>query len=40
VDRRLATAEPASPEALQLMEEFETLRDRYAQALKLLKGNS
>lgn len=34
VERRLEAAEPASPEARRLMEEFEVLRDRYAQALK------
>jgi hypothetical protein len=33
VERRLEAAEPASPEAQGLMDEFETLRDRYAQAL-------
>ena len=37
VERRLEAAEPASPEARQLMVEFETLRDRYAQALKAFK---
>ena len=34
VERRLGQADPASPEAQGLMEEFEDLRDRYAQALK------
>ena len=34
VERRLEDAEPASPEAEQLMEQFEILRDRYAEALK------
>jgi hypothetical protein len=36
VERRLEAAEQASPEAQQLMEEFESLWDRYAQALKAL----
>ena len=34
VERRLGQAEPASIEEQGLMEEFEDLRDRYAQALK------
>ena len=34
VERRLEVAAPASPEAERLMEEFEALRDRYAQALR------
>jgi hypothetical protein len=34
VERRLEDAGPASPEAEQLMEQFERLRDRYAEALK------
>jgi hypothetical protein len=34
VERRLEAAKPASTEAQGLMDEFETLRDRYAQALK------
>jgi hypothetical protein len=34
VERRLEAAEPASAEAQGLMAEFESLRDRYAQALK------
>jgi hypothetical protein len=33
VERRLEAAEPASPEAEQLMKEFQALRDRYAEAL-------
>ena len=33
VERRLEAAEPASPEAQQLMHEFETLRDQYSKAL-------
>jgi hypothetical protein len=37
VERRLEAAEPASAEAQQLMEEFEILRDRYAQALMAYK---
>lgn len=37
VERALEAAEPASPEAQRLMKEFETLRDRYAQALKALQ---
>jgi hypothetical protein len=36
VERRLGAAEPASSEAQGLMEQFETLRDRYAQALEAL----
>jgi hypothetical protein len=35
VERRLEAADPASPEAQGLMDEFERLRDRYAEALKL-----
>lgn len=38
VERHLAAAEPASAEAERLMREFETLRDRYRQALEALKG--
>lgn len=38
VERRLAAAEATSPEAARLMEEFEALRDRYAQALKTYRG--
>jgi hypothetical protein len=34
VERRLEAAEPTSTEAARLMEEFEALRDRYAEALK------
>jgi hypothetical protein len=34
VERRLEAAEPTSPEAARLMDEFETLRDRYQQAMK------
>lgn len=34
VERQLAAVDPTSPEAAQLMEAFEALRDRYAQALK------
>jgi hypothetical protein len=33
VERLLEAADPASPDARLLMERFETLRDRYAQAL-------
>jgi hypothetical protein len=33
VERLLEAADPASPDARLLMEQFETLRDRYAQAL-------
>ena len=36
VERRLGAADPASSEAQGLMEQFETLRDRYAQALEAL----
>ena len=38
VERRLETAEPGSPEAARLMEEFEALRGRYAQALKAYRA--
>ena len=37
VERRLGAAQPASPEAQRLMDQFETLRDRYAQALETLR---
>ena len=37
VERRLAAADPASSEAHELMADFETQRDRYAQALRLLQ---
>ena len=37
VEHRLETAEPASPEAQRLLDEFETLRDRYAQALRAIQ---
>jgi hypothetical protein len=37
VERRLGAAQPASPEAQRLMDQFETLRDRYAQALESLR---
>jgi hypothetical protein len=40
VERRLAAADPSSEDAHRLMEEFEALRDRYAQALRLLKHQS
>jgi hypothetical protein len=33
VERRLNEAEPSSAEALRLMEQFERLRDRYAEAM-------
>jgi hypothetical protein len=33
VERLLDNADPSSPDAKALMEQFETLRDRYAQAL-------
>ncbi|MEO8230198.1 MAG: hypothetical protein ABI628_10615 [Chloroflexota bacterium] len=33
VERRLEAADPVSPEAVGLMEEFKALRDRYAEAL-------
>jgi hypothetical protein len=33
VERLLDQADPASPDSRLLMEQFETLRDRYAQAL-------
>ncbi len=36
-ERRLAAADPASPDAHGLLEEFEALRDQYAQALRILK---
>lgn len=35
VERRLDAADPASPDAAQLMQEFEHLRTRYAEALRL-----
>ena len=38
VERRLDAADPTSPEAARLMAEFESLRDRYAQALKAYRG--
>ena len=38
VERRLEAADPTSPEAARLMEEFEALRDRYAVALKAYRG--
>lgn len=38
VERRLEAAEATSPEAARLMEEFEALRARYAQALKGYRG--
>ena len=34
VERRLDAADPASAESEQLMAEFETLRDRYARAMR------
>jgi hypothetical protein len=34
VERLLEEADPASPDARSLMEQFETFRDRYAQALE------
>jgi hypothetical protein len=37
VERQLAATDLSSSDANRLMEEFETLRDRYAQALRLLK---
>jgi hypothetical protein len=37
VERHLEAAEPASPEAARLMEQFEALRDRYAEALRALR---
>ncbi len=37
VDRRLAAAPPASAEERELMIAFETLRDRYAEAMRRLK---
>jgi hypothetical protein len=37
VERSLADADPASAEAERLMAEFETLRDRYRQALDTLQ---
>ena len=38
VERRLAAAEPSSPETARLIEEFEALRARYAKALKGFRG--
>lgn len=37
VERQLAAADPASSEAHELMADFETQRDRYAQVLRQLK---
>jgi hypothetical protein len=37
VERRLAAAEPGSPDAERLLEEFQALRDQYARALKALR---
>jgi hypothetical protein len=37
VERRLAEAEPSSPAAHDLMEQFEALRDRYARAMESLR---
>lgn len=37
VERLLGAAEPASAEAQRLMEQFETLRDRYALALEAVQ---
>jgi hypothetical protein len=39
VERRLGEAEPSSPEAQSLMEQFEALRDRYAQAMEATRRN-
>jgi len=38
VERRLEAVEATSPEAARLMAEFETLRNRYAQALRAYRG--
>ena len=40
VERRLEAAQAATPEAAQLMKEFESLRDRYAAALRAVGGDS
>ena len=37
VERQLAATDPSSHEARRLMDDFESLRDRYAQALRVLK---
>jgi hypothetical protein len=38
VERLLEAADPASPDSRSLMEQFETLRDRYAEALAAQQG--
>ena len=40
VERLLEEADPASPDSRLLMEQFETLRDRYAQALAAHRPDS
>ena len=40
VERELTAAEPGSPEASRLMNDFETVRDRYAEALDAIKRTS
>ena len=37
VERRLGEAAPSTAEARRLMEQFETLRDRYAKAMETLR---
>jgi len=38
VERRLEAADATSPDTARLLEEFDALRDRYAQALKAYRG--
>ena len=40
VERQLEAAEPASPEAQRLMQQFEILRDRYAKALRVYQDKA
>ena len=40
VERKLATADPATPEGHALMEQFEQLRDRYAESLRHLRDKA
>ena len=40
IERELVAAQPGSPEASRLMVEFETVRERYAQALEAIKATS
>ncbi len=40
VERKLATADPVTPEGRALMEQFEQLRDRYADSLRHLRDKA